>query len=217
MANTFPSQNPADDGTLTGLMKLAVRKAAQDMNVMMPVEVISYDRASNRAVVKHMVQMRASDGQAVSRAQIASIRVQQFGNAKFSVSLPIKPGDKGWLVAADRDISVFQQDIATENPPNTDRAHSFEDGVFMPDAMGAGDVPAGEGDRVVIGSVSGGAIWSLDDDGVYITVGGVKVEITAAGVAITGGLVTHDARNIGSTHVHTLVTPGTEESGPPPL
>ena len=41
-----------------------------------------------------------------------------------------------------------------------------------------------------------------------ITAGGVSVEVSNAGVAITGGKVTHQARNIGSTHIHGGVVPG---------
>jgi hypothetical protein len=38
--------------------------------------------------------------------------------------------------------------------------------------------------------------------------GGWRSEVSDAGVAITGGKVTHQARNIGSTHIHGGVVPG---------
>lgn len=37
---------------------------------------------------------------------------------------------------------------------------------------------------------------------VIITVGGVTVDITPKGVAITGGMVTHNGVDIGDTHKH---------------
>lgn len=215
MVNTSPSIHPAEEATLTGVIKNAMEKRLQSLDHMMPVEVTAYDRATNRATVKHLIQMQGTDGQKVDRAEVASVRVYQPGNSMFSMSLPIKPGDKGWIMAADRDLSVFQQDVDKTDAPNTRRMHSFQDGLFMPDAMKMGNVPAGEGDRVVIGLNDGGAILSFDGGGFYFTIGGVKVAITAAGIDITGGEVTHNGKNIGSTHVHTGVTPGGGNTGQP--
>lgn len=214
MAYQPPSIPAADESSLTGVLKTAINKAMQSFDVMLPVEVVAYDRATNRATVKHLVQMQGSDGEKVSRANVASVRVHQPGNAKFSVSLPIKPGDKGWILAADRDISIFQQGLK-EDAPNTQRMHSFQDGLFMPDAMTQGDAPAGQGDRVVIGSVSGSTFLSFDDDGFYFSVGGTTWSLTAAGFAQTGGTVTHNGKSIGDTHKHSGVVPGGGISGNP--
>lgn len=213
--NQAPSRNPADESDLAGVLRGAIRREMMNMDVMMPVEVVSYDRATNRATVRHMVKMQGSDGEQVDRAQIASIRVQQPGNGKFSISLPIKPGDKGWVMAADRDLSLFQQDIDNPTAPNTRRMHSFQDGVFMPDAMSNGDAPAGEGDRVVIGANGGSAYLSFDEDGLYFTAPGVTVTITGAGLSVTGGMVTHNGTNIGDTHVHGGVEPGGSNTAVP--
>lgn len=214
MVNQAPSTRPADESSLSGVMKTAITKAMQSMNVMLPVEVVSYDRATNRATVRHLVQMVGSDGEAVSRGNVASVRVQQPGNGAFNISLPIKPGDQGWLMAADRDISTFQQGL-TESQPNTARMHSFQDGMFMPDAMGNGDAPSGQGDRVVIGSNDGGAFMSFDGSGFYFNIGGTEWSLTAAGFSQTGGTVTHNGKNIGDTHVHVGVTPGPGNTGVP--
>lgn len=200
MANQTPSMNPGDEGTLAGVIKVGIQKAMQSLDVMLPVEVVNYDRATNRATVRHMVQMVGSDGEKVSRAQVASIRVIQPGNAAFNISLPIKPGDKGWLMAADRDLSVFQQGLS-EDAPNTARMHSFQDGVFMPDAMSNGDAPAGMGDRVVIGSNDGAATFSFDAGGFYFNGPFGEFSMTAAGLY-------HNGKNIGDTHTHGGIEPG---------
>jgi hypothetical protein len=214
MANQKPSILPADEASLTGVIKTAVNKAMQNFDVMLPVEVVAYDRATNRATVKHLVQMQGSDGEKVSRANVASVRVQQPGNGTFNISLPITPGDKGWLMAADRDMSVFQQGL-TEDAPNTARMHSFQDGLFMPDAMSNGDAPAGQSGRVVIGANNGGAYMAFDGDGFYFNIGGTEFTLTAAGFAQTGGTVTHNGTDIGDTHIHDGVTPGGGNTGTP--
>ena len=53
-----------------------------------------------------------------------------------------------------------------------------------------------------------GTEFEITSGRVLIKVGGVAVEITRSGVAIIGGKVTHDGRNIGSTHIHGGVLPG---------
>jgi len=50
---------------------------------------------------------------------------------------------------------------------------------------------------------------------VIFKVGGVIVDITPVGVAISGGMVTHNGVNIGDTHKHTGVKSGGEVSGVP--
>lgn len=214
MVNQTPSIRPADEGSLAGVLKTAIRKEMQNFDVMLPVEVVSYDRATNRAELKHLVQMQGSDGEKVSRANVASIRVMQPGNGAFNISLPIQPGDKGWLMAADRDISVFQQGLS-EDAPNTARMHSFQDGLFMPDAMSNGDAPAGQDGRVVIGTNDGSCYMAFDGSGFYFNVGGTEFTLTAAGFAQTGGAVTHNGTDIGDTHIHDGVTPGGGVTGEP--
>lgn len=54
----------------------------------------------------------------------------------------------------------------------------------------------------------GGTKFEITSSHVRITVAGVSVEITDGGVAITGGKITHDGKNIGSTHIHGGVVRG---------
>lgn len=54
----------------------------------------------------------------------------------------------------------------------------------------------------------GGTEFEITSSHVKITVAGVCVEVTDSGVAITGGKVSHDGKNIGSTHIHGGVVPG---------
>lgn len=220
MANQQPSIVPADYGTLTGAIKIAVEKAMQGMDVMMPVEVVAFDRATNRATVKHLIQMQGTDGEKVDRANVSSVRVYQFGNASFSMSLPIKPGDKGWLMAADRDISIFQQGLQ-KDAPNTRRMHSFQDGLFMPDSMNMGNVQAADADNVTIQLHDGGAVISLGANSVTLTVGGNSIAIGPGGIKLTGPVeidgptFDHNGVNIGDDHKHSGVQSGPVNTGNP--
>jgi phage baseplate assembly protein gpV len=61
----------------------------------------------------------------------------------------------------------------------------------------------------------GGTEFEITSDLVKIKVGGVEVKISGDGVAITGGLVTHDEKNIGSTHKHGGIVRGGALTDPP--
>lgn len=56
---------------------------------------------------------------------------------------------------------------------------------------------------------------TLGASSIDIEVGGVKVSFSGEGLAITGGEVTHNEKDIGDTHLHTGVIPGGSNTGPP--
>ncbi|WP_160009758.1 phage baseplate assembly protein [Rhizobium sp. 18055] len=69
------------------------------------------------------------------------------------------------------------------------------------------------GDRVLVlpdGTVQVAAGHALD-----VTVGGVNFRVTAEGVDITGGHVRHNGKNIGDTHVHGGIVPGSADTDVP--
>lgn len=61
----------------------------------------------------------------------------------------------------------------------------------------------------------GGATVFIDSGTVKIDVGGFSATFTAGGLAMEGGMITHNGHNIGETHVHINVEPGGGLSGPP--
>lgn len=73
--------------------------------------------------------------------------------------------------------------------------------------------PSGAGDENVV--TYGDAKLTLKADSLTVQIGGVSLEISADGVAITGGKVTHNGKNIGSTHIHGGVATGPAKTAPP--
>lgn len=205
--NSQPSVNPADEDSLSGLMRLVMTKTLQAMDGKMPARVIAYDRATNRATLQPVIKMVGTDGREIDRAPVASVRVYQFGNGGFSLSLPIKPGDLGWLHAGDRDISAFLQNHM-DGAPNTARMHSFQDGMFFPDAMKYGNVAGGSEGRAVFATSDNGTSIAFDGDGIYFTHGGNVVSLTASGLHMNG-------KNIGDTHTHAGIVPGSGNTAVP--
>lgn len=50
---------------------------------------------------------------------------------------------------------------------------------------------------------------------IVLQVGSAKISITSSGIAITGGTLTHNGKNVGEAHTHSGVEPGSASSGPP--
>lgn len=131
VAKTTPSYNPADVNTLDGMNNFFSDKISMNIDCAIPAIVQSYDRTTNRAVVKPAITGVASQGQKVSKAALTNIPVLQLGG---HILLPVKENTTGWLIACDRNISIFKQNL-TESAPNDYRKHKFEDSFFIPDAI----------------------------------------------------------------------------------
>ncbi|UVE47617.1 hypothetical protein KS461_10120 [Pseudomonas chlororaphis] len=199
-----PNSDQASEGSLAGGIKDALNKWLMGIDDMLPARVVSYDDATNRAVIQPIVMVGGTDGSKISRAQIANIPVYRFGGGGFFMRFPLKSGDLGWMKANDRDISLIMQSLGGEEWPNTKRLHSFSDAMFFPDTFKQWVINGEDVDAAVWQSMDGEARISLAVDRIKLAIGGVSVEVSAAGVAIISppGTLTHNGKNVGDTHSH---------------
>lgn len=134
MANANPTLNPSADNDLPSTMVQVLRTFLMGVDDMLPVKVVSYDRANNRATVEHQILQVETNGDEIKRGTIISIPVLFLGGGGFSISFGLNTGDKGWIKASDRDLANFLESY-DEQPPETKRIHAFENGIFIPDVM----------------------------------------------------------------------------------
>jgi hypothetical protein len=210
----IPSTDPANEGDLSGVFRHVMGKFTEQLDVMLPAKVISYDRGTNRATVQPLIKVLTTGSPTVgiSRATIINIPVYQIGCGQFTLNFPIQAGDLGWIHACDRDISIFAQG-GTESAPNTLRKHNFADSVFYPDSIGGWSIS--DSSAAVLQTKDGNISVSVGASAVTLKAGGSSMVVSSSGVAITGGTVTHNGINIGATHVHSGVTAGTANTGVP--
>lgn len=190
-AHAFPSRDPADDGSLLGVMRTVLDKFLQGVDDMLPARVLSYDRATNRATVLPMVKLLTTDNRKLSRAQVASVPVLQHGGGGFVLSFNLRPGDLGWIKANDRDISLVLQAYA-DDAPNTLRKHSFEDALFIPDVMRGYSIAGEDASNAVFQSLDGSVKVSLWEDRLKLYVGSLSLTMGPSLTTIVGPVVFTD-------------------------
>lgn len=205
LQNQKPNSDAANEGSLSGGLNAAMRSFfLNEFEGMLPATVVSYDDATNRAVIKPLVMVGTTDGGKLSRAQIPNIPVYRFGGGGFFMRFPLKAGDFGWIKANDRDISLVFQRGGGEDWPNTERMHKFSDAMFFPDTFKEWVINGANADAAVWQSMDGLVSVALSDSFLKLAIGAVSIELTAAGVNIISppGTLRHNGINVGDTHRH---------------
>lgn len=218
MTEPVPSKDPANEGSLGGALREVFRKLMQGTDGMLPSEVVSYDRATNTATVRPIIALLTTAGEVVPRATIARVPVLALGGGGFAINFPLQPGDRGWIEASDRDISLFAQNLAADQRPNTLRLHSFEDGRFLPDVFRSLDVSEVGADAMAIQSLDGAVRVELSPVRLRLVAETVQIDATTTtinGNVETFGTLENNGVNVGSTHPHSGVQTGAGTSGPP--
>lgn len=218
-----PNIDGADDGSLSGVLKSWIRSfIRENLDDMLPAQVVSYDDASNRAVIKPLIMVGTTEGRKISRGAIPNIPVFRFGGGGFFMRFPIKPGDFGWLKANDRDVSLMFQRGGREDWPNTERLHSFSDAMFFPDTIKDWAIDGENADALVLQSMDGTTCLALHDGKIVLKGGEFVVETEAMTVKCPTHFqqpiradhgIDHDGVRIDKNHGHTNVQNGPATSG----
>lgn len=211
--NAPPSVDPASQDSLEGVFNTVLRKFLQRVDDMLPARVVSYDRTTNRATVQPVVSLLTTAGTQLARATVGSVPVLLLGGGGHMLGFNLQAGDLGWIKASDRDISMFLQSFNV-GPPNTQRMHSFEDALFIPDVMRGFTIAGEDESAVVLQTLDGTHKVAVGADRVTLTAGASKFELTAAGMVYTGGPFVINGV-VFDTHVHGGVEPGPANTGGP--
>lgn len=176
--NAQPSRNPANSsGDMPGGMREILTKFLQSsIDDMLPAKIVAYDRITNRATIQPMIAMVTTNGDNISRNQLASIPVLNIGGGGVVLSFNLAPGDLGWIKASDRDTADFLKRYS-ESAPNTKRVHDFNNGLFIPDVMTGYSIDEED---------DGNAVLQTLDGVVKVSLFPGKLKLTAPQVEING-------------------------------
>lgn len=220
----------------TAQWKDILRQAITELRVSIPAIILEFDASNQTATVQIALRevVRTPTGpQNVAVYQIQTVPVMFPSAGGFSLTLPLAPGDEGFLLFCDCCIDLWWARGGVQNQLER-RRHDLHDCGFYPGGRSA--------PRALSGYSGESARLTKDDGSAYIELtaaGGVNV-VAPAGVVITGdvaidGLITGvdgaGAINLTvpvvssaegtfdgiavSTHTHSGVQTGSGDTGPP--
>lgn len=195
------STNPANEGSLEGILKTVLNKFQMNLQICLPCVVTKVDRNKNRVSVLPLMDILLTDGTTMPRAEVFNVPIKSMGAGGFIINFPVKVGDYGWIRSCDRDISLFKQTYK-RSKPNTRRKNSFEDAVFEPDTINHNyfTISGEDVDNLVIQSHDNTTKISMKDGKIVIQAD--EIELKATQNKFTGGTIKHDGISIDKTHIH---------------
>ena len=167
-----------------------LRQRDMAFECVIPAVVVSYDRPKNLVTVCPAInRVMAANGESIPRAEVIVPCFNPAGGG-IGINFPLKAGNTGWLIAADRDTSGFKSTRKVSTPESHD-LHRFAFGFFLPDEVyGFAISPLDDG-ALVIQTTDGTTKISIKDDDIQIstmgksTVTASEVEVSALTVSLT--------------------------------
>lgn len=169
----------------------------------MPATVTAYDpaRMTVSATPAIKAKQRQLDGTQtdVLMPPCVDVPVVFPRGGGFSLTFPIAVGDEVLLVFASRCIDGWWQEGGTQ-PQLDARMHDLSDAFAIPGPWSQKTKITGALSGAQLRNAAGTTVLEVSAD--TITLAAAHVVINSADVKIAGSSLTHNAVNVGSTHVH---------------
>lgn len=148
-------------------------------------------------------------------------RVAEVNAAEGWVRLDLGPGDDGPYLSPKVPYGQFAGALKVHTPPSVGMNMTLisptgdtRQAIALP--MTWSDQNASPSDSAAENVVTFGDVrMTLADDGVRIEVGGFELLVSGAGLAMAGGAIGHNGKDIGATHRHSGVERGGATTDPP--
>ena len=198
-----------------------IRRFIARLQSMLPCQVTSVRTGGNGAIaapgtvdVQLLVSQidGASPPNATPRGTVTNVPWFRLASGQSAIIIDPQVNDLGFIIAADRDISTFKKTFK-QAAPNTSRQYSYSDGYYVP--MGMNVTPnqyivfTSTGIRIVD---SNGNMINMTSSGISITPAGGTLTVDGS-IKATGDIVAGSISLM--SHLHTGVTTGTSDTGPP--
>lgn len=121
-----------DSPTLAEVLQNAIRADLLDMHTMMPAKVEKYDSDTQKASISPLLKKKYTNGDIVQFAVINDIPVQWPSGGDAFIHMPLKVGDIGMAVFAERSLDKWLSGGGGAVLPDDPRHHNITDAVFIP-------------------------------------------------------------------------------------
>lgn len=188
----------------TGNANEAARGAVAAINVALPATIVSYDRTTQKAVIRIVPCRRRRGGagevEVYRPPEIPGVPVLFPGGGDLSITWPLAAGASGLAVFVDRSMDEWLSEGGVESEPQDPRRFDITDAVFIPGLRSFAEaVPAAGTDAtatvlrapmILLGSSAASKAVALDPDvqAAMVTLeaalqAAITAAITAAGLA----------------------------------
>ena len=157
-----------NEPNLTQVLNSGLLGFEAQMHTALPAKVLKFNAGDNTVQVELMINELKRDGASVVLPPLDDVPVQFFRGGDFVITTPIKAGDHGLCVFAERCIDGWFAS-ASKNEPLDFRMHDYSDGFFL---TGFSPRPAAVKDV----DLDGVCMRTLDK-GTYIKLASVKILI----------------------------------------
>jgi len=169
-----------------------------------------------RPTIKSMVRQPDGTQKAVSLPLIQDAPLHFPSGGGVTMTFPVKKGDEALAMISSRSIDGWQQNGGEQKQVDA-RTHDLSDAYAI---VGFKSSPK------ALANVSSTGVQIRTDDGKHsftvasgggftLDCDGTTFAFSKAGLAMTGGTITHDGKNIGSNHVHGGVVAGSANTAGP--
>ncbi|EMQ9923691.1 Gp138 family membrane-puncturing spike protein [Enterobacter hormaechei] len=198
----------AEPNTFLTLLGNLRQNLLWDMMIGMPGKVISYDPDIQRAVVECGIQRHEGGGEFETLPGINHVPVQFAGSAKWSVFHELPEGTEGFIHFSQRAVDYWLSQGGPVKPFDA-RMFDANDAFFAPGYRSRATCISGlPTEGIGMSNASGSVRLHLSDGGINLKVGSQTLSLSSDGL-------THNGKNIGSTHEHGGVERGGSRTGGP--
>lgn len=213
--------------SLFDILSRQAENQRQDIHTALPAKVVSCNGHS--ATVELMISHVMKDGSTVALPPLVDVPVGFYRGGGFCVTVPVKAGDEGLVIFAERCIDGWYASGTLSAPLDT-RFHDFSDAFFLPQGSSQPHkIPDYSNDSLSM-QTDDGATFIRIQPGKIIMQGNIEHigHRTQQGNCLvkgnhavqgnsesSGGTIKHNGKDIGSSHTHSGVETGGGNTGVP--
>ena len=119
-----------NDPNLTQIFDSGLLSFEAGVHTALPARVLKFNASDNTVQVELMINELKRDGVSVPLPPIDDVPVQFFRGGDFVITTPIRKGDHGLCVFAERCIDGWFAS-ASKGEPLDFRLHDYSDGFFL--------------------------------------------------------------------------------------
>ena len=184
----------AEAPTWEQIMRMAVERRLLDLHTAQPAHVDAYDGAIKARVQPVLMEQHQDEDGSSWQEQpelVDNVPVWHLSGGGFSLTLPLRPGDPGLLLACERAIGPWKARASGGViDPQVGRMFDVTDGVFLPGVRPLADPPPQASDTDLVLAKDDGSceVRLAADSTVTVSSGGATVTVRDGSIDIHAGV-----------------------------